>query len=169
MKNLRIVFMLLFVLVPFVQSQAQVGLTVGTEYGIGGLARIGTERIIVEAGAGLAPLFVFVTGVDELEFYFPFTVGAKLSIAASKPESPNRFGVKFGVSYNGILKTGFGGGVDYEVSQNPSIVLAGGIMYFPDAKQGVTDHYFEDTGNAAAFEESLAIQPMLSISIIFGK
>jgi len=151
------------------QMQARMGLTAGTEYGLGAVARIGSNDMLVEAGGGLAPFWVFVTGVDELEIYFPFTVGAKLSIATTKGDNPNRFGVKFGISYNSILKTGFGGGVDYVVSKDPQIVLGGGLMYYPGAVEGVTDKYREDTGRTAVFGEEVGIQPAVSISVFFGK
>jgi hypothetical protein len=165
-------FMCCLFAVSFLHAQA--GFTAGTEYGIGVVARAGTHDVMFEVGGGLAPLFFFAQvtyGDDITKLWFPFTAGAKLSFGISKPDEPNRLGVKAGVSYNGILKTGFGGGVDYEISQAPRVVLAGGFMYYPQAKKSVVEKLNDEDGTSYT-EESLTatlleLQPIVSISIIF--
>jgi hypothetical protein len=173
MRLFNAVGVLLCIVAATPAAEGQVGLTAGTEYGFGAYARVGTPQVAVELGAGLAPfLFIGSDSYDDyVKLWFPVAAGAKLSIAVSKPDDPDRFGVKFGVTYNGILKTGFGGGVDYRVGRSPDVILAGGLMVFPDAAQGIVDRFNEDEGTSYTKDNmtiSLGeVQPFLSISIVF--
>ncbi|MBI3004814.1 MAG: hypothetical protein HYY49_05295 [Ignavibacteriales bacterium] len=152
-------------------SHAQFGLTAGAEYGLGVVSRFG-QRVAFEVGAGFVPLVVFnLTVSTESKLYFPATAGVKISIATTKPEEEYRLGIKVGAAYNQIIKTGFGGGIDYEVSPSSGIVLSAGIMYFPEAQQSLTDKINQERNSnyITVVGESIAIQPFASISIIFGK
>jgi len=172
---------LLFMLVLIILSGAtvvngQVGFTVGTEYGIGLIAQLGPPATKLELGGGVVPFFFFATatfGDDITKFYFPGTIGAKLSLSTKKSAEENRVGIKLGASYNTLLKAGFGGGVDFQVADKPKIVISGGAMIYPKAKEEIVRKINEDDGtnySADEFSAPLAsFQPFVNLSIFFGK
>lgn len=158
----------LLLVIPMADASSQVGLTAGTEYGFGAYGRFG-PRVAVEAGVGFAPLLALnLTVAEDSKIYFPLAVGAKLSIPVSGPDAPTPISVKFGITHNAILKTGFGGGITARVGER--LVVGGGMMYFPKAQEGLTDKVNEDTGSnySAVVEESIAIQPVVSVSVLLG-
>jgi hypothetical protein len=153
---------------------AQIGFTAGTEYGLGGIVRAGSYPMMVEFAAGLAPTFVFVTvlgGDDIIKIYLPYTIGGKLSFAVTDKDNPNRFGIKGGISYSGLLRLGFGGGGDLIVSKSPDIVLSACLMIFPAARKAIVDQINADEGthHPEAWLQGglMEVQPQLSISVIF--
>ena len=157
-------------------SNAQVGLSAGTEYGIGFVAHVGTDAANLELGGGLAPLLFFADvtfGDDIFKIYFPGKVGAKLSIRTKGSEEEHRLGIKFGLSYNTLIKTGFGGGIDYQISKKPNVVIGGGAMIYPNAKDELRKQVNEDEGTNYSDDEFSAplasFQPFVSISIFWGK
>jgi hypothetical protein len=173
-KRVLIILVLSLQVFAVTHLSAQIGLTAGTEYGFGGIARVGSYPLIVELAGGLAPVFVFVSvlgGDDVTKLYFPFTIGGKLSFAVSDKDNPNRFGIKGGISYNGILRLGFGGGGDFVVSKSPEIVLSGCLMIFPEARKGIVDQINADEGthHPESWLEGglMEVQPQVSISVIF--
>ncbi len=168
-KGMCIFFVILFLPCAL---HAQAGFTAGNDYGIGVIGQIGSYGTKLELGGGVTPIFFFASvagGSDITELWFPFCAGAKLNIALSDSKDPNRLAVKFGVNYNQILRLGFGGGVDYTVANSPSIILAGGIQYYPDAKQGCLDKVNE--GRSSKFRDMtitlVEIHPYVSISVLF--
>jgi hypothetical protein len=157
-------------------ATGQVGLTVGTEYGIGLTAQLGPHATKLELGGGILPYFFFATvtfGDDITKLFFPGTIGAKLSFSTKKSAEENRVGIKLGASYNTLLKAGFGGGVDFQAAENPKIVISGGAMIYPKAKEEIVRKINEDDGTNYAkddFSAPLAsFQPFVNISIFFGK
>jgi hypothetical protein len=82
-------------------------------------------------------------------------------------------GIKLGASYNTLLKAGFGGGIDFQVAEKPKIVLSGGTMIYPKAKEEIVKKINEDDGTNYAEDDLSAplasIQPFVNISIFFGK
>ena len=98
-------------------------------------------------------------------------VGAKLNLSGSGQDEDNRFGIKFGLSYNTLIGVGFGGGVDYRVSKTPIVLLGGGLMFYPDARDKLLIRINEDEGrHYTDFNAPLAsVQPFVSLSILFGK
>lgn len=119
-------FFTIFLLIKASLGYGQVGLTAGTEYGFGLMAQVGTDAAKLEIGGGLAPLLFSadVTFGDNIfKIYFPGTIGVKLSIRTRGSEEENRLGIKFGLSYNTLIKIGFGGGIDYQISKKPNIVI----------------------------------------------
>jgi hypothetical protein len=171
---MRIIFKALLLFAFAVPSYlfAQVGLSLGTEYGLGGYVRAGTYPVKVEAGGGVAPTLVFINvmyGEDIFKIYFPATVGAKISFAVTDKDNPDRLGIKAGVSYNGLLRVGFGGGADYEVSHSPTVIISMSLMYFPDAKAGIAEAINKDDGTHYT-ESSLTMVPLfpvINLSIVF--
>ncbi len=156
-------------------TYGQAGLTGGTEYGFGIIVRGGSRSAQLEVAGGLAPLLVFVStnfGDDILKVYFPVSVGAKLSFGLSGPEAENRFGVKLGATYNSLMKMGFGGGVDYQLSKKPNVFLGAGLMIFPQAEDKVRIRINEDDGTSFTSSEFsaplLIAQFAISLSILFG-
>ncbi len=148
-------------------AAAQFGVTLGTEYGIGGYGRFG-NRAALEVGAGLAPVFAFNLSVSEdSKIYFPLAVGAKLSFPLRGPDHERPLGLKLGVTHNGVLKTGFGGGIDFVLARDPLVMLGAGIMYYGDAQQGLTDRVNKDSNSnyTTVVDESVNVQPVVSISI----
>ena len=162
---------IVFLFVPSILF-AQVGFTAGNDYGIGLIGQVGTYGAKLEVGGGVTPIFFYcqvIGGSDITEFWFPFCAGAKINIALSDVKDPNRLALKFGVNYNQILKIGFGGGVDYTIATAPSIILSGGIQYYPDAKQGCIDKLNEGrTSKYTDITVSLVeFHPFVSISVLF--
>jgi len=177
MKKYSILFsaLILFIFVPKASAQFEFGLAAGTEYGFGLLARVGTPTVMLELGGGLAPQFVFWTvyggSNSYLKFYLPATVGAKLSFSSSKSSKESRIGFKFGVSYNTILKTGFGGGVDYTWGEKTRFVISGGAMYYPQAYDELLERLNDAEGTSYGKEDTSSVlmnfQPFVSFGIIF--
>ena len=128
-------------------AQAQIGVTAGTEYGIGGIARAGSHNVTVELGGGFAPFFFYLSVIgsrDISHLYFPGVVGAKLSFALTDEQDPHRAGLKFGATYNSLIGIGFGGGLDYKVSKKDPVYIAACLMIHPSAKQLLVDRLNED-------------------------
>lgn len=181
MKTKLLVSGILILLSSFSFANGQVGFTVGTEYGIGIIAQVGSPATKVEIGGGLAPLFLywdvnvmFGEDKDYLKLYFPVTIGAKLNIGLSKPDEKNRLGLKLGASYNTIMKTGFGGGVDYSIVNKPyKIIIASGFMIYPKAYDELLNRLNEEEGTSYTKEDVSAalvnFQPFVSVSIFIGK
>lgn len=154
----------------------QVGVTVGTEYGFGGIVRIGSYKTTAEFGGGFAPFFFFMNvigGNDITKLYFPLSGGGKLSFALTDENDPQRIGLKFGASYNSLIGTGFGGGIDYKVSKKDPIYIAAGIMIYPEAKRLIIERINEDDGTHYTESQVEAptapLQIVVSVSYIFGK
>ena len=127
-----------------------------------------------EVGAGFAPLLVFVDvfpGDDIFELYMPATLGAKINVLLREVDEDGRLGVKFGVSHNSITGTGFGGGADYQFGREPTIVLSGGLMLYPDAEEKLRKRINKDKGTAFTednFSAPLAmVSPFLAVSLLF--
>ncbi len=172
--QLILLFFTILILFKAYDSNAQVGFSAGTEYGFGFVAHVGTEAATLELGGGLAPLLSFTDatfGDDIFKIYFPGTVGAKLSIRTKGSEEENRLGIKFGLSYNTLLKTGFGGGIDYKISKKPKVIVGSGAMIFPAAKDELRKQLNEDKGTNYTDDDFSAptafLQPFISISILF--
>lgn len=76
------------------------------------------------------------------------------------------------MSYNTLLRTGFGGGRDYQVARKPKVVLGGGLMMFPDAEDRIRERVNEDVGTSYTEDEFSAplafFQLFVNISILFG-
>lgn len=167
------IYVFLFIASP---SYAQVGLSVGTEYGLGLAAQVGTEAAQLEVAGGLLPLlfFAIVTFDDDiLELFFPWTIGAKIIVRPNSWDEDNRIGIKFGLSYNTLLKTGFGGGVNYQMSKKPKVIASVGIMIYLKAKDELRKKINEDKGKNFSDDEFSAplsfFQPFVSVSIFWGK
>jgi hypothetical protein len=159
----------LLLLLPMCEATSQVGLTAGTEYGFGAYGRVGS-RVAVEGGVGFVPLLALnLTVAEDTKIYFPLSIGAKLSIPVSKPDATTPIGVKFGVTHNAILKTGFGAGITAKVGQR--LIIGGAIMYFPKAQEGLTDQVNKDNNSnySTVIGESIAIQPVVSVSFLLGQ
>lgn len=168
MMRFALVCAAVWLILPMSRAASQVGFTGGTEYGFGAYGRL-DQALGVEAGVGFAPLLVLnLTVSEDSKLYFPVAVGAKLTIPISKPGSPTPIGVKFGVTHNDILKTGFGGGITARVRER--LVIGGGIMYYPQAQEGLTDKINEDSGSSytEVVGASFAIQPFVSVSVLLG-
>jgi hypothetical protein len=150
---------------------AQAGVTLGTEYGLGGIARFG-NRAALEVGAGLAPVLALnLTVSEDSKIYFPLAIGGKISFPLRGPDHEKPMGLKLGVTHNGVLGTGFGGGIDLVLGREPTVILGAGIMYYGDAQQGLTDRVNKDTGSnyTTVIDESVNVQPAFSISIIWPR
>lgn len=172
----------LFLLFGFTSSSlSQVGLNLGNEYGLGLIVQIGSPQTKLELGGGLTPLFVYwqITDIwgsnDEtyLKFYFSGTLGAKLNLALSNAEK-DRLGLKLGISYNTIMKTGFGAGIDYNISQKPkNIVISAGLMIYPKACDELLNRLNEEEGTNYINEDVSAVlmnfRPFVGLTIFFGK
>ncbi len=172
MKHTRTFLLVAFLVLTPLRLSAQFGLTAGNDYGLGVTGQAGSQVVKFEAGAGFMPVLFFatVTGGDDIfEFWMPFCAGAKLNIALSDAKDPNRLAVEFGANYNQILRIGFGGGIDYTVSQSPSIILSGGIQIYPDAKKGLLDKVNEGrTYKYSDMTISLAeFHPYFGLSLLF--
>lgn len=171
---MRIIFKILILFAFAVPAHlfAQVGLSLGTEYGFGGFLRAGSYPVMIEAGGGFAPTIVYINvlyGEDIFKVYFPATAGAKISFAVTDKENPNRLGIKGGISYNALLGVGFGAGGDYEVSHSPTVIISFSLMYFPDAKKKIIEQINKDDGTH--YTESqltlLPLFPVINLSIVF--
>ncbi len=155
---------------------SQVGITFGTEYGIGGIVRVGPSALKVEVGGGVAPLLFFVAvsnGKDVTKFYLPAMIGGKINIRANDADVENRLGITMGANYNELLGAGVGGGIDYQIGISPVITLGGGLTIFPDAESRLLDRFNQDEHTSYdknSFSAPLAMfQPFISISVLFGK
>jgi hypothetical protein len=174
MKLSRVLFLFIIVLIVPTILPAQVGFTLGNDYGIGVVGQVGTYGIKFEAGAGVTPIFFYaqvIGGSDITELWFPFCAGAKINFALTDEKDPNRLALKLGVNYNQILGVGFGGGADYTIAVKPSIILSGGIQIYPDAKQGCIDKLNEDRSSYNKITDLtvslVELHPYVSISILF--
>jgi len=161
---------------------AQIGINLGTEYGFGVITQTGSEAIKLELGGGISPLLVawsitssgfgYTSDEVKIKLYFPGVVGAKLNIKLSGEEKENRLGLKLGMSYNTILKTGYGGGVSYDmIGRKNTIVISGGIMLYPKADDELLARLNEEEGTSFTKNEATAflldIQPFVSLSILW--
>lgn len=172
---MRILFILLICFFSFTSLVfTQVGLTLGNEYGIGGILKIGSDNLKIEAGGGLAPFLFFVDvigGENITKLYFPITIGGKINFRISVSESDNRLGLKFGCNYNNLIGIGIGGGVDYQINRDPNLYLGAGAMIFPDAKEKLRVKINSDENtnfSETEFSAPLAsFQPFVSLSILF--
>ncbi len=176
-KHVILIFIILICSSSYVHSQ--IGLTLGNEYGVGAIGQVGTHQVKLEAGAGFLPLLVYwqITGFgvsDEtyLKFYFPFHFGANINIGLSKPEDKNRLGLKLGAHQDAIMKTGFGGGVDYVVSaEKNTIVISGGLLVYPKAYDELLERLRDEENKDFSKDDISAtfinIRPFVSISIFF--
>ncbi len=162
--------------------KAQIGVNFGTEYGFGIVAQAGSEEIKLEAGGGINPLLVVwrittigfgVSSDDtEIKLYFPGVIGARLNLKLSGEEDENRLGLKLGINYNTTLRTGYGGGLAYDmIGKKNRIVISGGVMVFPKADDELLDRLNEDEGTSFTQDEVSAflldIQPFVGLSIIW--
>lgn len=154
---------------------AQIGITGGTEYGIGGIVRAGSHQTTAEFGGGIVPFFFYLTvigGNDVAKLYFPLSAGAKLSFALTDEKDPHRAGLKLGASYNSLIGIGFGGGLDYKISKKDPVFVAACMMVYPSAKQLLVDRLNEDDGShykESEVEMPLAgFQIVVSVSYLFG-
>ncbi len=131
----------------------EAGIALGLESGFGAFGRAGSEAVKVEGAAGFTPVIsvvttqLFINGVPSLDetsvdFYFPLQLGARVSFRVSDPDADNRLAVRAGGSYNTLLKAGFGGGVDYGISEK--MTLAAALMVFPDAPDELKKKFIED-------------------------
>lgn len=162
---------------------AQIGLNFGTEYGLGVIAQAGSEEIKLEAGGGLNPLLVVwsitksgfgfgSSSETKIKFYLPGIIGAKLNVKLSGDKNENRLGLKLGVSYNTIIKTGFGGGLAYDmIGKKNRVIISGGIMVFPKADDELLARLNEDEGIFYNQDDVSAvllnIQPFIGLSILW--
>lgn len=179
--NTKIILLVtLLFLGPISSANGQIGITAGTEYGFGGIAQVGSHTAKLEIGGGLVPLFVFwqihgpFVEKNYFKLYFPGVVGAKLSVALTKPDRKDRLGVKLGASYNTIMKVGFGGGVDYSIAKKSHrIVISAGFMIYPDAYDELLDRFNEEEETSYTKEDVsaalMSFQPFVSVSLLFGK
>lgn len=170
------------VVIVFLQSgittlaYGQAGVTCGSEYGLGFIAQIGPPEVKLEVGAGVL-FFVFFANVaygeDITEVYFPATVGAKLSLDTVQAEDENRLGIKLGMSYNTLFKTGYGGGIDYQIHKAPKLVIGGGVMIYPAAKDELLARLNKHEGTSYMDKDFSApwakVQPFISFSVLFDK
>ena len=178
-KVILITALLLVALASY--SNAQVGLALGNEYGFGLMAQLGSPAARLELGGGLTPLVVYwqtqtiFGGNDDdyLKFYLSGTFGAKLNVALKNPQK-KRLGLKFGVSYNTMVKMGFGGGVDYNIALKPkNIVISGGFMYYPNAYDELLNRLNEEEDTDFSKDDVYAalmnFMPFVGLTIYFGK
>jgi len=161
----------LVLLLP-IASSAQLGFTLGTEYGVGLRADLGSSQTSLQVGAGFVPFVLiwetsrqsgFGSSSEEIniKFYTPASIGAKLSFKKNPAEDPGiRF--KFGVSYNDLLRWGYGGGVDHVVSERTTV--SAGVMFFPDAFDRLLAKVNEEEGTF--FDKDDVSMPLSSVQII---
>jgi len=175
-------FLFIFLLLGFTSSSlSQVGLNLGNEYGLGLMVQIGSPQTKLELGGGLTPLLVYwqITDIwgsnDEtyLKFYFSGTIGAKLNFALSNPEK-DRLGLKLGISYDTIMKTGFGAGIDYNISKKPkNIVISGGFTIYPKAYDELLNRLNEEEGTDYSRDDVSGVlmnfRPFVGLTIFFGE
>jgi hypothetical protein len=157
-----------------INAQAEIGLLLGTEYGFGALVRAGSPGFHLEAGAGFTPVLVFLQvsgGSDIFRVYFPGTVGAKASFRVRSPEQGSQIDVELGGTYNNLLRLGVGGGISFRPVRS-RLLLSGGAMIFPDAKDRLRLRINKDEGtniSDSEFQSPLTVfQPYLSVAILFG-
>lgn len=152
------------------------GVVAGNEYGFGATARIGPSAALMEVGAGFAPLLVFGTEQvrfngtviqDDvfLEIFIPVAVGAKMSLRLKGSEDDKgRVGLKTGVTYNSLMRFGFGGGMDFGISENA--VIAAGLMYYPEADDELAKKISEERGYPPdAFDLSFLVEFQFFVSV----
>ena len=164
-------------------ANAQIGINLGTEYGLGAIVQAGTEEIKLEAGGGLNPLVVVwsitrsgyrISSSSEtiVKLYFPGIIGIKLNLKLSGEKNKNRLGLKFGISYNTILKTGFGGGLAYDIKgMKNTITITGGMMIFSKADDELLVRLNKEEGTFYTNNEVsavlLTIQPYIGFSVFW--
>ena len=181
MKNKVISLSILLLIILWSSSHAQVGINLGNEYGMGLMIQAGSPAVKIEIGGGLMPLFVYwqiedIFGSNDQDYfklYLSGNVGAKLNFALKEPEK-DRMGLKFGASYDTIMKMGFGGGLDYNVSQKPkNIVISGGVMYYPEAYDVLLDRLNEEENTDYSKDDLSAtivnLRPFVSLTIYLGQ
>lgn len=156
-------------------ATAQIGLNAGNDYGLALAAEVGSYKTKLEVGGGLTPILVYWnTDLDQyLKLYFSGTIGSKMNIALTDPDEKNRLGLKFGVSYNTIMKLGFGGGVDYTIAHKPyRLVLAGGGMVYPKAYDKLLWRLNEEEGTSYISDDISApfmnFRPFVGITVFPG-
>ena len=170
---------LLFVLTS--SSNAQVGLALGNEYGFGIITQFGPPSAKIELGGGLTPLVVYwqnqtISGghdEDYLKLYLTGTFGAKINLALKNPQK-NRLGLKLGVSYNTMVKVGFGRGIDYNIAMKPkNIVISGGFMIYPKAYDELLNRLNEEEDTDYSKDDVYAalinFMPFVGLTIYFGE
>jgi hypothetical protein len=171
-NGLRSLFCITFLLFYATALQSQIGCTAGTEYGFGAIGYLGSADIGIEAGSGIAPNFVFASspGKDIFVLYFPYVLGVKAVINPSTGKDIN-YSFKIGVSYNSMIKLGFGGGINLYVSEKPQILLSGGAIIYPKAENELRKRINKDENMNISknnFSAPLTLfQPFLSLSILF--
>jgi len=177
MKSKSAFLTVLFLLTFCASSKAQVGLTLGTEYGLGGIVQVGSPAVKLEIGGGAAPLFIIwqiqdIYGINDevyFKFYFPGRIGAKLNFALSHPRG-KRLGLKLGVCYDTIMKTGVGGGIEYQFKKKPrNIVFSGGFMIFPEAYDELLNQLNEEEGTNYSKDDVTSVlmnfRPYMSVTL----
>jgi len=157
------------------QAQAAIGPVAGTEYGFGALARVGSSRLQLELGAGIAPVIAYVMvigGSDIFRVYLPATVGAKVSFGLRGAEQGGGLQAEVGGNYNGILGVGVGGGINYRRARS-RLLVSGGMMIDPQAKDRLRSRINADEGiniSDTDFQSALTfLQPYVSVAIMFGR
>jgi len=160
---------------------ARFGPVLGTEYGFGAMGMVGGGPVKFEFGGGFSPvLFLLyinnIYGSDDSYFkvYPSGMLGAKLNIAVSNPNKKFVAGLKFGASYNTIMKLGIGGGGSFLLSSNRKFYsLSIGVMVFPKAMDELLDRLNEDEGTSYTEEQVNqtfgTVQMFLSFALLFGK
>ena len=160
---------------------AQFGVALGGEYGFGPLLRIGPAPVQFEIGGGIAPAFAITevtrsgpfvsTSETSFHVYLPATVGAKLSLRLNAQDSENRVGLKLGATYNSLFGAGGGGGLDFQVDRNPTILISAGAMVFPEASDRLRKRIQEEESQPIqSFSAPLAtFQPFISLTVLFGR
>jgi hypothetical protein len=152
------------------RAQAGPAITLGTEYGFGGLVAAGNRAVRFEIAGGFAPVLFYASGTsggDILKIYFPAAVGAQVGFALG--DSTNERSLKLGVTYNTLIKLGVGGGLDIRL--RPKLRLAVGVMVYREAKELLVARVNKDDAtsySADSFSAPLAgVQPFGSVTIFF--
>lgn len=154
------------------RAAAQIGVAIGSEYGLGLVGRVGNTDAIVEVGGGIAPVWVFgleqtrFGGSDEafFEAFFAGAAGAKASLPISRSdEGINRLGIELGATYNTLIELGAGIGIDARVSER--IVLSGGVMYYFEAEDRLAEEVSERRNAPAS---SLDLGPLVGYQPYVG-
>jgi hypothetical protein len=164
-------FVALVLIAPSV-TYGQVGLTAGTEYGVGGVVQVGSETLNLEVGGGVLPTLVYVTNIglgdDIFKVYFPGAVGAQVFIGLGGSGSDDKFGLKFGGRYTTLSKFGVGGGVGFKAGEK--VRLAAGLMIHPSAEEELRQRINEDEGTNYTEDEFTAplafFQPYVSVTLM---
>jgi hypothetical protein len=183
MKKRENSLIILFVIILFTSPLfSQIGLTAGNEYGLGGIIQLSSPAVKFEVGGGVTPLLVIwafkeynyysETSETSVKFYFPACVGVKIGIILINSEKRNELSLKFGYTYNTLIKGGFGGGIDYLINREKTIVgLTAGVMYYPNAFDELFKKLFNDKYNIFSKDDVSSIftnfQPFIGIYVVF--